>query len=643
MDRIEIILLWPDPACWAGNVKQLGISKNNVKANGQHLEKTSYVGGRVSRCDELPFDRVDQAKLLPNQWQWCAAHEQFDLGVQAIGRHLRVAKNDEQFLVLRGYCVERGNENRPLQATCNSLLRRYIRTRSLPFNLLDGSFSVALLDRPLGRILLYRNLVGCANTFYYFDSGSFLFANNLSDLIASRNVRRRPNESALPLFFVFRYVPGRQTMFDGIHRLMPGEQIIVDQHGMQRDLIQSIRTFQGERRFEHDATDAIDNTMSQVVSDIAQVSPSASVLMSGGVDSSYLQAKWSQAGAAGAAKCFCVTVDHNRCREDANYAITAARTLSTDVNLLPSNQTFIGYILETLQTTAEPPNHVQGAYVVSLAREMTANGVDVGLCGEAADGIFGLGSAYLIQNAELMRRLVPIPIFRRALSALLVHHSRFDGLRDHLRLADHLYDMTYIDHPVNQQAAYTHFPSILSCFGEQVVQQALRHRREMLEEYGTGDNLVQRLHAANLFTSSIDTASFWAEMFRTQGADLICPYLDSRMLRTAWNTDHRYLFPFRKPKELLKQVLARYAPDLAFRKKLGFGQPIFEWMQEGGQLRPWIEEIGRYEFVKPAVLREARTRPNWFLYSLLCYDLWFKMYITGELPSNVTLADESAG
>ena len=44
-----------------------------------------------------------------------------------------------------------------------------------------------------------------------------------------------------------------------------------------------------------------------------------------------------------------------------------------------------------------------------------------------------------------------------------------------------------------------------------------------------------------------------------------------------------------------------------------------------------MDRIGRYEFLDAAALERARARPNWFLYSLLCYDLWHRLFIERSL------------
>jgi hypothetical protein len=92
-------------------------------------------------------------------------------------------------------------------------------------------------------------------------------------------------------------------------------------------------------------------------------------------------------------------------------------------------------------------------------------------------------------------------------------------------------------------------------------------------------------------------------------------------------------FPFRRPKALLKKSLERHGfAELAYRRKKSFGQPIFEWLAPGGPLAPLVERIDRYPFLDAATLRELRAKPTWFLYSLLCYDLWHKRFVRRLQP-----------
>ena len=190
-----------------------------------------------------------------------------------------------------------------------------------------------------------------------------------------------------------------------------------------------------------------------------------------------------------------------------------------------------------------------------------------------------------------------------------------------------LEDPSHPDHPVNHVAVFTDWPTLRACFGEEKVAEALSYRRALLEQQRIPDDPQQKLHAAGLLGEAIDTASLWTTLFQRAGADLLCPFLDSRTLRMALALDDRDRFPFRRPKGLLRDALARHVPPaIVERRKLGFGQPVFEWMAPGGVLRPMVEAIAPRDFIDRDALNASLARPNWFLFSLLCYDLWSKTF-----------------
>jgi len=263
---------------------------------------------------------------------------------------------------------------------------------------------------------------------------------------------------------------------------------------------------------------------------------------------------------------------------------------------------------------------------------MVERGYTMGLCGEGADSLFGVGLSDYIYKARLARRLVPWSGLRRLLgtAAVCVLGERVNHLA---RLADHLDDLNFLEHPVNQVAVFTDWPAVEACFGRDAMAAGAAYRRTLLPLYRVPSDPLEQLHACGFLGEAVDSASLWTTLFNHAGGDLICPFLDSRVIRLALNIEPRYRFRYRRPKDLLKRALARQMPpELVYRAKLGFGQPIFEWLAAGGQLRPWVDAIDDYDFVDRQALAAARARPNWFLYSLLCFDIWHKLFIARSLP-----------
>jgi asparagine synthase (glutamine-hydrolysing) len=373
--------------------------------------------------------------------------------------------------------------------------------------------------------------------------------------------------------------------------------------------------------------------MRHVLADYAEAAPDTANLLSGGVDSSYLQAVWNAARPGDVRpRSFSVSVDHPLTQIDTDYALSAARALHTQHTLIPARASYADYLLESIATTGEPPNHAMTVYFGMLARALVERGFSVGLCGEGADSLFGIGAADLLRYAQSIRRWLPWPGVRRWGKALAGAAGRY-WLPAAFDLAEHADDFTHWDHPLNRVAVFADWDAVRACFGDDGVDTALAYRRQLLEQLAVGDDPLECLHAVGYLGEAVDSASLWTTLFNAAGAELRCPYLDSRVLRLALSLPPAQRFRYRRPKDLLKRALARHVPrELAYRFKLGFGQPIFEYLAPGGPLRPWVERIGSYDFVDRASLSAALARPNWFLYSLLCYDIWHKLFIERSLP-----------
>jgi asparagine synthase (glutamine-hydrolysing) len=565
-------------------------------------------------------------------WSWAGENSLFFL--HARGRSFRLFDRGEQAILLRGHAVDTWSRHpHDLEHLADRLLAAYREQDNLVLEGIEGSFTIALLDGSEGKVLLYRNLVGNGYTYYHETSRGFLFSSNLAILVGQSGATVRPNEEDLPTFFVNRNIPGRNTLFAGFHRLLPGEQAEAQPGQVSLTQRRTLGDLREARQIGHDALDQLDEMMGRLCAEYAALDPRAANLLSGGVDSSFLQVHWDRARpeSHGPSRSACVSVDHPRTRPDTDYALSAARALGANHAVIPADEPYAAYLIDTLVATGEPPNHVQLAYFHRLAQGMTAQGVRTALSAEAADSLFGLATANRIQNAALLRSLCPVPFLRRG-GAVLAGLFHWEKLRGYFDLADHLNDMERLEHPVNQAAVFADWPSVEACFGREAVATVAARRRTMLDDYHVPHTVLDRLHAAGYLGSAMNTASFTTTVFNHAGLSVFCPFLDSRMLRLVVNLSPRERFRFRKPKELLKRSLGRHGhAHLAYRHKLGFGQPIFEWLAPGGQLRSRVEQIDSYEFLDPRTVVAAKDKPNWFLYSLLCYDLWHKLYVSRDL------------
>jgi asparagine synthase (glutamine-hydrolysing) len=568
--------------------------------------------------------------LQADDGHWRVVTDDQELVLRAEGVHCHLVDLGPVAVLLRGLAVPSGaGLPRDLDAVARAIGARYLESGDLDVDGLEGSFTVAVLDAGRGRLLLYRNLVGGSFTYYTHIGGALLFGSNLPQLVRSLPAAPRPNVEVLPSYFLFRFVPGRETLFDGVYRLLPGEEVRFEGGTLRRQQRQGFVDLRQPVPARADAADWVEAVLGRVLADYRAIQPRAANLLSGGVDSSLIQALWDQAGSPreDSPASFSVTLDHERTRTDTDYALSAAQAFDTQHTLVWADAPYAEYLCELIGSTGEPPNHVQSAYFGHLARVMVEAGHGVGVCGEGADSLFGTCFATVIQEARILERLLPFGFLRRWAA---VAAARLDcrTLSAALRLAGHVDDLTHPGHPVNEVAVFADNPAVATCFGTAAVAEAVAARRGLLGQLRVGAGPLEAVHAAGYLGEAIDSAALWTGLFNRAGGDLLCPFLDSRMLRLALSLTPSQRFPFRRPKELLRRVLARHAPrHIAYRTKRGFGQPVFEWLAPGGQLRPLAEQIGPYDFLDCGMLARCLEQPNWFLYSLLCYDLWHKQFI----------------
>ncbi|MFO8183611.1 MAG: asparagine synthase (glutamine-hydrolyzing) [Candidatus Aegiribacteria sp.] len=154
---------------------------------------------------------------------------------------------------------------------------------------LNGMYAGAVLDPRRKRLVLFRDRFGIKPLYYAHNGGSFFFASEITPLLRGSGMVPELNREALPVYFSYRYVPGRNTMFHGIHRLPPGSFMIYD---LERDSFEVHRYWeylpeaagatmdleQAEERFMQLLRDAVRIRMR---SDVEVAS-----LVSGGIDSS---------------------------------------------------------------------------------------------------------------------------------------------------------------------------------------------------------------------------------------------------------------------------------------------------------------------------------------------------------------------
>ena len=107
------------------------------------------------------------------------------------------------------------------------------------FDRFNGMWGLAIWDRDEQRLTLSRDHFGIKPVYVVIvpgDGGStLLFSSEIKSILASGIYDKRPNDRSIYRYLRFRiHEDGRETFFDGIERLQPGEYLTIDANGVER-------------------------------------------------------------------------------------------------------------------------------------------------------------------------------------------------------------------------------------------------------------------------------------------------------------------------------------------------------------------------------------------------------------------------
>jgi asparagine synthase (glutamine-hydrolysing) len=151
----------------------------------------------------------------------------------------------------------------------------------------EGAFAVAWLDAD-GTVNLARDPVGERSLFYAQVGDRLAFASSVQALMSV--VPARLNEHAVPAYLSYGYVPGRETLVDGVFELLPGERVSFAHARVRREMFWSLPAEDDPPWAEDEYRETLRAKLQvAVVRRLPESGPLAATL-SGGIDSSLVVA-----------------------------------------------------------------------------------------------------------------------------------------------------------------------------------------------------------------------------------------------------------------------------------------------------------------------------------------------------------------
>ena len=303
------------------------------------------------------------------------------------------------YLELRQQLVARGHRFRSHSDT-EVILHLYEDDGAECVNQLNGMFAFAIWDAREHVLFAARDHFGIKPFYYAFNDEFFIFASEIKALFQTELIQPRPNPAGLIDYLTFQFCLGEKTLFQDIHRLLPGHTLLLKPGGALRtnkywDLDFSIDTDHTEDYFEHRLLTLLEDAVRlQLRSDVP-----LGAHLSGGLDSSTITSLASSLLGT-PIKTFSGGFKDAPHYDETPYARVVAKHVGTDhYEVFPTADDFVE-VMPRLIYYMDEPAAGPGLFPQYFVSKLASQHVKVVLGGQGGDETFGGYTRYMIAYLE---------------------------------------------------------------------------------------------------------------------------------------------------------------------------------------------------------------------------------------------------
>lgn len=496
-----------------------------------------------------------------------------------------------------------------------------------------GMFAFALWDRDAKTLTLARDRLGEKPLYYGWqgtgENAVFVFGSELKALKAHPEFLSLVNRDSLCLLLRHNYIPAPYSIYQGIHKLLPGTVLtvslskrepVISNYWSLADTATTARTKQSYRNCPLQAVDDLESLLKTVIRQQMVADVPLGAFLSGGIDSSAVVALM-QSQSAKAVKTFTIGFDEEGYNE-AEHAKAVAQHLGTDHTEMYVSPQQAMAVIPMLPTLYDEPFSDSSQIPTFLVSQLARQHVTVSLSGDAGDELFCGYNRYLVASA-MWKKLSALPLSLRKLIAQSITAlspktwnrlgatlpSTFAGMNfgDRLHKGASVLGSTSVDALYMGLVSHWSDPAAIVLGGSEPATMLTGHAPHL-----TGFSSVERMMALDMLTylpddilAKVDRAAMGVSL------ETRVPFLDHRIVEFAWGLPFDVKLKDGVSKWALRQVLYRHVPQsLIDRPKMGFGIPLDRWLR--GPLRDWAESLlDERRLLQEGYFRPALVRKKW--------------------------------
>lgn len=504
----------------------------------------------------------------------------------------------------------------PQAADGELLLRCWARLGAPGVALAEGMFALAVLDGD--DLVLIRDHVGARTLFYARAADTWAAATSLRALRRWPALGTRMNLSAVRSFLTFAYLPGDETLLEGVREVLPGRVLRLAADGTVTETVhwEPRERLDGPAGGSHDHVLTLRALLEEATARRLPDAEAVGVLLSGGIDSSLVTALAAKLHGH-PVHTYSISFGDELPNELGYSGLVAAHCHTRHRVLTVSGTAVAARLADTAALLDSPVGDPLTVPNLMLAEAVAGDGLRTVLNGEGGDPVFG-GPKNLPMLVQEMHAGTPG-----------AHESPWyeDRATAYLR---------------SYRKCWTDLPELLTADALSALEQAPRPQR-FVEPYLTGPDrmthLLNQLLHCNLRTKGAHHILTKVErLTASQGLQGRAPLFDRRVVDHAFATPPALKLRGTAEKWVLKEAVRDLLPaTVVDRPKSGMRVPVQQWLN--GPLR----ELGGDLLLGRAARRRGLFRPDtvrtWMrgegtllprqggkLWLVLTLELWLRAY-----------------
>lgn len=549
---------------------------------------------------------------------------------------------------IRGLLVDRGYKFRS-SGDAEVLLNLYLEYGPAGLSMLEGIFSFAIWLAEQEELILARDPFGVKPLYYCENEFGFYFASEIKALATLDCVSSDLDIAAIYRTLIYMWSPGESTLLTAVKKVSPGTYIKVK----NRRIIDIQKFWRwdhynpSQKTFAQCAS-AVDKALnaaveSQLVSDVP-----VGAFLSGGLDSSLLAALI-QARSSSPLHCFTIAVD--KPDSDAAIDLSFARRVSTllgfKLSEIDASPEMASRLLETMYYLDEVNADPAAIMVRDICASARREGIKVLISGAGGDDLFTGYRRHFAVRFESIFRNMPAPLSRLLVRSVAKLPPKFPLVRRLKKL------FSYIDISEEQRVlSYFYWADpealrklFLPVYNDRLKGEVTGPFVDALSRTADLPEIERMLCIEREFFLVDHNFNYVDKMSMAEGIEVRVPYLDFGVVRQATAIHQKLKQRFFVGKAVLKKAAENYLPsDLIYRKKVGFGAPLRDWIL--GDLSALVDIVLSAEHVEDRGLFDSDAVSSmieqnkkgihdysYTIFALLCIELWCQVFVDGVMPA----------